>query len=476
MTIMVDTTRFYIDGQWVQPQGSRLVDVINPATETAVAQVALGTSADVDRAVAAARKAFDSFSRTTPAERIDLLSAILAAYQRRIEEFGDAIRQEMGAPQGFACQVQAGIGVAHLAQTIETARSFPFEEDRGFQRILREPVGVVGLITPWNWPINQITCKVGPAIAAGCTMVLKPSEMAPLSAALFTEVMHEAGVPAGVFNLVHGDGPEVGQAISAHPDIDMVSFTGSTRAGVAVAKMAADTVKRVTQELGGKSPNIILADADLAKAVSRGVERCFGNSGQSCNAPTRMLVPEALYEQVAELAKQAAAKAVVGDPLDTATTHGPVSNGNQFRKIQSLIETGIAEGAELLAGGPGRPEGLERGYFVRPTIFGRVTPEMTIAREEIFGPVLSIMTYRDEEEAIRIANDTVYGLAGYVQSGDPAHGAAVARRLRAGTIYVNDPPWSPAVPFGGYGQSGNGREYAEFGLAEFLEIKGVVGG
>ncbi|TWB37281.1 aldehyde dehydrogenase family protein [Nitrospirillum pindoramense] len=464
----------YIDGQWRLPEGGRLLDVINPATEAACAQVALAGPAEVDLAVAAARRAFETFCRTSRQQRLDLLSAILAAYGARMADIGDAIRQEMGAPLGFARQVQAGIGAAHLAQMVDTLRDFVFDEDRGPLRLWREPVGVAGLITPWNWPMNQIVCKVAPALAAGCTMVLKPSELAPLSANLFAEVMHAAGVPAGVFNLVHGDGPGVGQAIVAHPDIDVVSFTGSTRAGVQVAKLAADTVKRVSQELGGKSANIILPDADIPRAVRQGVLRCFNNTGQSCNAPTRMLVPEDRYAEVAAIAREVTETVVVGDPLDDATTMGPVSNATQFAKVQRLIEVGVAEGAELIAGGPGRPAGLTRGYYVRPTVFGRVTPSMTVAREEIFGPVLSILTYRTVEEAVTLANDTVYGLAAYVQSGDAGRAQAVARQLRAGTIYINDPAWSPAVPFGGYKQSGNGREYAEFGLAEFLELKGVA--
>ncbi|MEC4594929.1 MULTISPECIES: aldehyde dehydrogenase family protein [Nitrospirillum] len=465
----------YIDGQWRLPGGG-LLDVINPATETPCAQVALAGPAEVDLAVAAARRAFDTFCQTSRGQRLDLLSSILAAYGARMADIGDAVSREMGAPQGFARQVQAGIGAAHLAQMIETLKTFVFEEERGSLRLLREPVGVAGLITPWNWPLNQIVCKVAPALAAGCTVVLKPSELAPLSANLFAEVMHAAGVPAGVFNLVHGDGPGVGQAIARHPDIDLVSFTGSTRAGVQVAKLAADTVKRVTQELGGKSANIILPDADLPTAVEQGVRRCFSNSGQSCNAPTRLLVPEDRYEEAAALARAVTETIVVGDPLDAATTLGPLANATQFAKVQRLIEVGVNEGAELVAGGSGRPAGLDRGYYVRPTIFGRVTPSMTVAREEIFGPVLSILTYRSEEEAIALANDTVYGLAAYVQSRDAGRAQAVARRLRAGTVYVNDPAWSPAVPFGGYKQSGNGREYAEFGLAEFIEVKGVVAG
>lgn len=466
--------RSYIDGRWLLPTVPRIIDVINPADGRPCAQVALAGQSEVDSAVAAARLAFARFGLSSRQERIDLLSSILEVYGRRIPEIGDAIRLEMGAPQGFAQQAQAGIGAAHLAQMIDTLRGFAFEEERGNQIILREPVGVAGLITPWNWPMNQIICKVAPALAAGCAVVLKPSELAPISATLFAEVMDQAGVPAGLFNLVHGDGPGVGQAISRHPGIDMVSFTGSTRAGTDVARLAADTVKRVSQELGGKSANILMPDADFPTAVTQGVLHCFSNAGQSCNAPTRMLVPEDRYDEVAALAVAAARTATVGHPLDPATRVGPVSNANQVTKIRRLIETGIAEGAELLAGGADAPDGLSEGFYVRPTIFGRVTPAMTVAQEEIFGPVLCILTYRDIDDAVAIANDTVYGLAAYVQSGDIDAAQAVARRLQAGTVYVNGPDWSPAVPFGGYKQSGNGREYAEFGLAEFLEIKGVV--
>ncbi|MDG5494010.1 aldehyde dehydrogenase family protein [Niveispirillum sp. BGYR6] len=464
----------YIDGRWLLPTNPTIIDVINPATAQPCAKVALAGPAEVDQAVSAARRAFQGFASSTRQERLDLLSAILAAYGARMADIGDAIRQEMGAPQGFAQQAQAGIGAAHLAQTIETLRHFSFEEERPHLRIVREPIGVAGLITPWNWPMNQIICKVAPALATGCAVVLKPSELAPLSATLFAEIMHQAGVPAGLFNLVHGDGLGVGQAIARHPGIDMVSFTGSTRAGIDVARLAADTVKRVSQELGGKSANILLPDADFPAAVAAGVRHCFSNSGQSCNAPTRMLVPEDRYAEVAEIAAATANAVKVGDPLDPTTEVGPVSNANQFAKIRRLIQTGVAEGAELLAGGPEMPAGLSQGFYIRPTVFGRVTPAMTVSREEIFGPVLSILTYRDEEEAIAMANDTVYGLAAYVQSGDPAHALAVGRRLQAGTVYLNNPEWSPAVPFGGYKQSGNGREYAEFGLAEFLEIKGIA--
>jgi aldehyde dehydrogenase (NAD+) len=334
---------------------------------------------------------------------------------------------------------------------------------------------VRGLITPWNWPLNQIACKESPAIAAGCTMVLKPSEIAPITGIIFSEIMHEAGVPAGVYNMVNGDGPSVGQVMSGHPDIDMMSFTGSTRAGILVAKNAADTVKRVTQELGGKSANIILPDADLAWSVRKGVESCFNNSGQSCNAPTRMLVPRALHADALSVARQTAEAQKVGDPRNEATMLGPVVSEAQFNKIQGLIESGIKEGATVVAGGTGRPEGLNRGYYVRPTVFAGVTPEMTIAREEIFGPVLSILTYKDEEEVVRLANDTVYGLAAYVQSGDQKHAQNIARQMRAGNVQINYPAWDPGAPFGGYKQSGNGREYAEFGLVEFLEVKGIVG-
>jgi len=472
---MSHALQFYIDGAWVDPITPATLDVIDPATETAYAQIALGSAADVDKAVAAARRAFESFAFTSKAERLDLLRRILAAYEARFEDLAQAISREMGAPIGFARAAQAAVGKLHLQATIEALESLEFDERRGTTLVTREPVGVVGLITPWNWPMNQIVCKVAPAIAAGCTMVLKPSEIAPMDAVIFAEIMEAAGTPKGVFNLVHGDGPNVGEAIARHPDIDMVSFTGSTRAGIIVAKLGADTVKRISQELGGKSANIILPDADLKQAVADGVGGCFGNSGQSCNAPTRMLVPRAAHDEALEIAREAAATFRVGPPADAATMLGPVVSQLQFDKIQRLIGAGIQEGATLVAGGPGRPEGLERGYYVRPTVFGHVTPEMTIAREEIFGPVLSIISYEDEDDAIRIANDTVYGLAAYVQSGDLAHARAVARRLRAGNVEINYPSWDVSAPFGGYKQSGNGREAGEFGIHEFLEIKGIIG-
>jgi aldehyde dehydrogenase (NAD+) len=450
-------------------------DVIDPSTEEAMAEIALGGAADVDRAVAAAKAAFPSYSRTTRAERIALLRRIVESFKSRYDEIARTLSQEMGAPMKLATDAQAATGTAHLAKMIEVLEGFVFDDLRGTTLIAREAIGVVGLITPWNWPINQIVCKVAPALAAGCTMVLKPSEIAPLNAVLFAEVLHDSGVPKGVFNLVNGDGPTVGQAIAAHRDIDMVSFTGSTRAGILVAKAAADTVKRVHQELGGKSANIILPDADLKRAVSRGVSGCFLNSGQSCSAPTRMLVSAAQHDEAVAIAKAAAEGFKVGPPSAAGTMLGPVVSKAQFDKIQRLIEAGIAEGAQLATGGPGRPDGLNRGYYVRPTVFGGVRPEMTIAREEIFGPVLAILTYESEEDAIRLANDTPYGLAAYVQSGDLDRARRVASRLRAGNVHINYPRGDYGAPFGGYKQSGNGREYGEFGLAEFLETKAVIG-
>ena len=467
--------QFYIDGAWVDPITPKTLDVIDPSTEEAFAQISLGSAADVDRAVAAAKAAFPAFSQTSRADRLQLLRRIFEVYQSRYEDFAQALSREMGAPLKFARASQAAMGTGHLAKLIEVFERFEFEELRGTTLIAKEPIGVVGMITPWNWPINQIVCKVGPALAAGCTMVLKPSEIAPLNAILWAEVLHEAGVPKGVFNLVNGDGPTVGDALARHPDVDMMSFTGSTRAGISVAKSAADTVKRVHQELGGKSANIILGDADIERAVSKGVAGCFGNSGQSCNAPTRMFVPADQHAVAAAVAKSAAEKFRVGPASEDGSMLGPVVSQLQYDKIQRLIEAGIQEGAELVTGGPGRPDGLNRGYYVRPTVFANVRPEMAIAREEIFGPVLSILPYASEEDAIRMANDTVYGLAAYVQSGSQDHARKVAARMRAGNVYINYPAWDAGAPFGGYKQSGNGREYADWGIEEFLEIKGVVG-
>src|ERR1700743_3787013 len=472
---MQERLQFYIAGKWVDPVTPKTIDVINPANEEAFARISLGSKADVDKAVAAARKAFETFSRTTPAERIALLQKIMAGYQSKYDAIAKAISMEMGAPMWLSKAAQAATGLGHLAETVKILKDYSFNETRGTTEIVKEPVGVCGFITPWNWPINQIVCKVAPALAAGCPIVLKPSEVAPMNAMLFADVMNEAGVPPGVFNLVNGDGPTVGEAMSSHPGIDMMSFTGSTRAGVAVAKAAADTVKRVAQELGGKSPNIILDDADLAKAVSRGVMHMMQNTGQSCNAPSRMFVPKAKHDEAAQIAKATAEKVKVGDAFAEGVTMGPVVSETQFNKIQGLIKKGIDEGATLVTGGPGRPGGLSRGYYRRPNIFSNVTNDMTIAREEIFGPVLAILPYESEAEAIRQANDTPYGLSGYVQSGDIDHARKVASQIRAGNVHINGAGGDMNAPFGGYQQAGTGREGGEFGFEEFLEVKAVLG-
>ena len=473
---MENCLKFYIDGKWVDPADPKPFDVINPANEQVIGQIMMGNAEDVNKAVAAAKKAFPSFSNTSVQERLELLDAIMGAYQNRYDEVVETISAEMGAPMWLSKAAQAAMGLAHLGTVRGILESYQFEKTQGTTLIRKEPVGVCGLITPWNWPINQIACKVAPALAAGCTMVLKPSEIAPLNAALWAEILDDAGVPAGVFNLVNGDGPTVGEAMSQHPDIDMMSFTGSTRAGIAVAKSSADTVKRVAQELGGKSANIILDDADFNKAVAQGVQSCFMNSGQSCNAPTRMLVPAARHDEVVEIAKAAAEQVKVGDPTAEDTTIGPVVSEMQFNKIQGLIEKAIDEGTELVTGGPGKPDGLNAGYYVKPTIFANVTNDMTIAREEVFGPVLSILKYESEEEAIQIANDTVYGLSGYVQAGSTERAAAVAAQLRTGNVHLNGAGADPMAPFGGYKQSGNGREWGEHGFEDFLETKAVLGG
>jgi aldehyde dehydrogenase (NAD+) len=469
------TKQFYIDGEWVESSTGQVLAVINPATETPIAEIALGGQHDVDRAVAAARRAFESYSQTTPAERIALLKRIAAGFQARAEELAKAISQEMGAPLPFALSAQVGSGPNHLNEMIGVLEQFEFDAQNGRTMITREPIGVCALITPWNWPINQIVCKVAPALAAGCTMVLKASEIAPLNAIIFAEIMHDAGVPPGVFNLVNGDGPGVGAALSGHPDVDMVSITGSTRAGALVAKAAADTVKRVAQELGGKSPNILLPDADMKRSTELGVARCFGNSGQSCSAATRLLVPADRHDEILAYARAAAATYRVGAPDADGTVLGPLVSAAQFEKVQRLIEAGIAEGATLVVGGPGRPDGLERGFYARPTIFGHVRPNMTIAREEIFGPVLAIIPYDSEDEAVAIANDTPYGLSAYVQGTDLEGARRVARRNRAGNVHINYPPIDRGAPFGGYKQSGNGREWGAWGLGEFLEVKAIMG-
>jgi len=472
---MRETRQFYINGEWVDPVSPNSFDVINPATEEVCGQISMGSEADVDKAVAAAKAAFQTFSRTSTQERIELLESCIAVYKKYYLDIADAIREEMGAPHTLATTAQAYTGQGHLEEALRVLRTFEFEEDLGEHRIFKEPIGVCGLITPWNWPINQVSCKVAPALAVGCTMVLKPSEVAPLSAYLFAQVMHEAGVPAGVFNMVNGDGPEVGTALSKHPDVSMMSFTGSTRAGSLVAQNAAPTVKRVTQELGGKSPNIILDDADLETAVAGGVRHMYTNTGQSCNAPSRMLVPAAKLAEAEAIAAKVTESVVVGDPTAETTTMGPVVSEVQFNKIQGLIEQGIKEGAKVVIGGLGRPEGLDKGYFIRPTIFSQANNEMTVAREEIFGPVLTMIPYDTEEEAIRIANDTPYGLAGYVQSGDLNHAREVASRIRAGNVHINGASGGFNVPFGGFKQSGNGREWGSHGFTDFLEIKAVEG-
>jgi aldehyde dehydrogenase (NAD+) len=467
--------QFYVDGAWVEPVTPNTYDVINPATEEVVGQISMGSAADVDRAVSAARRAFPSFAATSVEERIVLLRRIVELYEARSDELSRAMTKEIGTPISFAIQTQAAMALGHFKEMIEVLQNYRFETFLQGTMIRREPIGVCGLLTPWNWPLNQVTAKLAPALAAGCTAVVKPSEIAPLSSILLAEILHEAGVPKGVFNLVNGEGPIVGEAIAAHPGVDMVSFTGSTRAGVLVAKAAAETVKRVCQELGGKSANIVLPDADLEAAVSFGVLRCYANSGQSCQAPTRMLVHRSQRDRVLELARRVVEGVKLGDPWEPATTMGPVASRAQFDKVQRLIQSGIDEGATLVVGGTGRPQGLDRGYFIRPTVFADVTQEMAIAKEEIFGPVLSILTYDSVEQAIEVANDTPYGLAGYVYGKDLKQVLETARRIRAGRIYLNGAPGKPSAPLGGYKQSGNGRENGVYGLEEYLEVKALLG-
>ena len=448
--------------------------MINPATEEPIATVALGDAEDVDLAVAAARGAFDSFSQSSREERLDLLDRIIEAYLDRAQDLSDAITNELGAPVWLSEKAHVPAGLAHFKTARQVLAEFKFEEQIGASLVVREPIGVCGLVTPWNWPLNQIACKVGPAIAAGCTMVLKPSELAPLNAIILAEILHEAGVPAGVFNLLNGDGPTVGSGLSSHPEVDMVSFTGSTRAGIEVARAAAPSVKRVTQELGGKSANVVLSDADFSAVIQRDVGRMFMNSGQSCNAPSRMLVPANRMEEAAAIAAAATASVVVGDPWAETTRVGPVVSQNQYDRIQGFIERGLSEGAQLAAGGPGKPDGLDLGYYVRPTVFSHVANDMTVAREEIFGPVLVIIGYDDEDHAIRIANDTPFGLSGYV-SGSPERAVEFARRMRTGNVHLNGAPGDFNAPFGGYKQSGNGREWGHMGFEEYLETKAILG-
>jgi len=470
-----DNRQFYIDGAWVDPVEPKELKVINPATEEPAGVISMGSSKDVDRAVMAARRAFDSYSRTSPAERLALMEKILAAYKAHYDEIAQAISSEMGAPITLSKGSQTGIGVGHISAMIDVLKNFKFEEMHGTVRLVQEPVGVCALITPWNWPMNQVAAKVVPALAAGCTMVLKPSEYSPFSAIIWAKVMHEAGVPAGVFNLINGDGASVGAPLSSHREVDMVSFTGSTRAGSEVAKNAAASVKRVHQELGGKSPNVLLDDADFERAVTKSVLHVFQNSGQSCNAPTRMLVPAAKLAEVEAIAKRVAASVVTGDPTSDKTNLGPLVSKVQFERVEGYIAKGIAEGAKVVIGGSGRPDGLTKGYFVKPTIFSNVRNDMTIAREEIFGPVLCILPYDNEEQAIQIANDTPYGLAAYVWSKDNLHARRVGGRIRAGQVTLNGASGNMNTPFGGFKMSGNGREWGEFGLRDFLEVKAVIG-
>jgi len=469
---MKQLTKFYIDGAWVEPAGTESMPILNPANEEQIGVLALGSAEDVDRAVAAAKAAFETFGRTSKEERLALLNRLMAVTKSRFEELAQAISTEMGAPISLARNAQADVAVGHLQGFIDALEAQEETEtlDNGDVTV-REPIGVCGLITPWNWPINQIVLKVIPAIATGCTCVLKPSEHTPLSAQLYAEFLHEAGVPKGVFNMVYGDGPTVGSALSRHPDIHMMSFTGSTRAGSAVSRDSADTVKRVALELGGKSPNIVFADADLEKRVKASVFECFNNTGQSCDSPTRLLVERSCYEEVLEIAKRACEAQKVGQPSEEGRHIGPLFDKIQYDRVQAMIQAGINEGATLLCGGLGRPDGFDRGWFVKPTIFADVNNSMRVAREEIFGPVLSILPFDTEEEAIRIANDTPYGLAAYIQTGDPERARRVAAQLRAGMIHVNGRGGAYGSPFGGYKQSGNGREGGKHGLEDFQEIK-----
>lgn len=468
------TDKFYIDGQWVAPAGALWKDVVNPSTESVIARVALGGPEDVDRAVQAARRAFSSYSQSDRRIRVALLTRIAETYKRRLQEIADIMTEEVGVPRDPSLNIQAKFGLMHLEQAIAALQQFEFDSLRGSTMVTHEPIGVCGLITAWNFPMILTVCKVAPALAAGCTVVLKPSELSPLCGAWFADVLDEAGVPPGVFNLVHGSGETVGTALCRHPEVDMISVTGSTRAGIQIAKTAADSVKRVTQELGGKSANILLEDADFDTAVPKGIMGCFRNSGQSCSAPTRMLVPRKRLDDVVRIAKEAADAIVVGDPVDARTVLGPVANRPQYEKVQRMLQQALDEGAQLVTGGVGRPAGLEKGFFVKPTVL-ICQPGTTIAREEVFGPVLAVIAYDTEDDAIRIANDSRYGLGGYVQSADQARARNVARRLRTGTVNVNYPGVDLSVPFGGYKQSGNGREYGAFGLMEYLETKSIIG-
>ena len=471
----MNLSKFYIDGDWVDPIEPNSIPVINPASEESIGNVSIGSKEDVDKAVQAARNAFQSFSKTLVSERVELLTEIRNIYKKRFDDIATAIQTEMGAPNSLARGSQATVGLSHLKTAIRVLENHKFEFKHGSYTVRHEPIGVCGLITPWNWPINQVVSKLAPCLASGCTAVLKPSEIAPLSSMVIAEIFHEAGVPKGVFNLVNGLGPVVGEAMSNHVGIDMMSFTGSTRGGIAVARASANSVKRVCQELGGKSPNIILDDENFKISVSDGVKSCMSNTGQSCNAPTRMLVPKKRYDEALEIAIEANNKIVTGDPGSDKTDIGPLVSETQYTKVQKLIQSGLDNGANLISGGLGKPQGLETGYYVKPTIFGGVSNDMEIAREEIFGPVLCIITYNDFEDAIDIANDTEYGLAAYVSGADPNELMKYARELNAGQIHLNYGSAGSDAPFGGYKQSGNGREKAEWGLEEYLEVKAIMG-
>ena len=472
----MNLTKFYINGEFVDPSSKETLEIINPATEEEIGIVALGSTIDVDKAVYSARKAFSVSSKLSKKDRLDILETIRENYKKRYRDVSEAIRLEMGAPVKLAEGAQTATGLGHLKTAMRVLEKHKFEYKHEDYIVREEPIGVCGLITPWNWPINQIVSKFAPAFAAGCTVVLKPSEIAPLSAMIIAEIIHESQIPPGMFNLVNGLGNVVGEAMSSHKDIDMMSFTGSTRGGVAVAKASATNVKRVSQELGGKSPNLILDDNSFTTSITNGVIHVMGNSGQSCNAPTRMLVPKSRHDEAITIAKSALEKVKVGDPLDLNSNLGPLVSKNQFDKVQKLIKKGIEEGANLVAGGTGRPNGYEKGFYARPTIFGNVSNQMVIAKEEIFGPVLVIIPYDDLEEAISIANDTIYGLAAYVTGEDREKCLEISRELRAGQISINYGSSGPSAPFGGYKQSGNGREKAEWGLTEFLEVKAIMSG
>jgi len=471
----MDKLKFYIDGAWVDPIEASVLGVTNPATEETVGRISLGSAADVDRAANAARRAFGTYSETSVEQRLGWLRGIIAGFRARLPELARTMTLEMGAPITFSTERQATVALFHFEEALRVLADFPFEERMGPGIVRHEPIGVCGLITPWNWPLNQVASKVAPAISTGCTVVLKPSEIAPLSAMILAEIIHDSGLPAGVFNLVNGDGPTVGEALASHPEIDLISFTGSTGAGIRVATLAAPTVKRVAQELGGKSANIILEDADIRASVIAGVHACYTNAGQNCQSPTRMLVHVSQREAAFEAARMAVASIRLGDPMQPETTLGPVVSQGQFDKVQKLIQSGIDQGATLVAGGLGRPAEMNRGYYVHPTVFGDVTPHMTIAREEIFGPVLSILNYETEDEAVEIANDTPFGLAGFIQSKDTDRALKLAKRIRAGRVYINGAPFDRSLPFGGYKQSGNGREFGIYGFREYLEVKAVLG-